>query len=114
VKVDRLRAEYLEAVARYTQAASALRAAMDEADDALEVMRAHVTRGRPLADVLPSIRPAGVRNNLSDAADALERARHAAQRVVYEILVAEGLTMAEIGRTFGVSRSLVSRVIHQD
>ena len=74
----------------------------------------HVQAGKPLIDVLPSIRPSGVRNKLSEAASQLERARHAAQRFVFAMLIAEGLTMAEIGRTFGVSRSLVSRMVHEE
>jgi DNA-directed RNA polymerase specialized sigma subunit len=109
----RLRSEYLEAVDRYEEAASAMRAAMDEADETLDFMRSHVAAGRQLAGALPSIGPAGIRTNLSEAAEQLEKARHAAQRLVYEILIDEGLSMAEIGRMLGVSRSLVSRVVHE-
>jgi DNA-directed RNA polymerase specialized sigma24 family protein len=113
LELEQLRAEYLTSVDRYEQAVAAMRTAMEDADQALEVMRVHVQAGKPLIDVLPAIRPSGVRNQLSGAASELERARHAAQRVVFAMLIAEGLTMAEIGRIFGVSRSLVSRMVHE-
>jgi DNA-directed RNA polymerase specialized sigma24 family protein len=113
VELDGLRAEYLTAAERYERAAASLRVAMEEADDGLEVVRAHVQAGKPLLDILPTIRPAGLRNQLSQSADELERARHEAQRVIFAMLAAEGLTLAEIGRTFGISRSLVSRMIHE-
>jgi len=114
VELERLRAEYLESVDCYERAASAMRDAMNEADQALAAVRTHVETGSPLTEVLPAIRPAAIRDRLSTAANDLERSRHAAQRLVFSMLVAEGLTMAEVGRTFGVSRSLVSRMIHED
>jgi DNA-directed RNA polymerase specialized sigma24 family protein len=114
VELEELRAEYLAATERYERAAAAMRTAMTEADDALEVVRAHVRGGKPLFEVFAGIGPAGLRNQLSQSADELERARHATQRVVFAMLVAEGLTMAEIGRTFGISRSLVSRMVHEE
>jgi hypothetical protein len=108
-----LRRDYLAALDRYDRASAELRAALDEADEALGVLRAHAKSAEPMMDGLKHIQPDERRSRLSDASHELERCRHTAQRALFRILVADGMTMAEVGRTFGVSRSLVSRFVNE-
>jgi hypothetical protein len=109
----RLRREYLSALDRYDRAAQELRAALDEGDESVAVMRAHAQSGGAMADVLEQIEPDERRSRLSDASLELERARHAAQRLLYSILVAEGKNMSDVARAFGISRGLVSRLVNE-
>jgi hypothetical protein len=113
VEQRELRREYLAALKRYEEATAELRSALERADRNIHVLRSHVEQGLPLNDLIPDLEGAEVRAQLSAAADELERARHDTQRDLYALLLAEGLTMAEIGRAFGVSRSLVSRTLHE-
>ena len=43
----------------------------------------------------------------------LERSRHDAERLLFQLLHSEGQTLADIGRTFGISRQLVSRLVNE-
>ncbi len=59
------------------------------------------------------IDPQSLRASLSDALAELERTRHAAQRLLFLLLQAEGQTLADIGRALGISRQLVSRMVNE-
>ena len=54
-----------------------------------------------------------MRASLSDALADLERGRHETQRLLFQLLQAEGQTLADIGRTYGISRQLVSRLVNE-
>jgi hypothetical protein len=114
VDVDIPRREYLAALDWYDRAAGEMRAALDEGDDSLRLMRMQAQAGLPMRDLLTDVQADERRGRLSNAAEDLERARHAAQRNLYRILVAEGMTMSEIARALGISRGLVSRVVNED
>jgi DNA-directed RNA polymerase sigma subunit (sigma70/sigma32) len=57
--------------------------------------------------------PQLLRANLADALAELERCRHDVQRLLFQILHSEGQTLADIGRSFGISRQLVSRLVNE-
>ena len=109
----RLRRAYLEAIDTYETASIAMRQAMDDASAALEILRRHVESGRPAREIDRLVTPEPLRAQLSAAAIDLERGRHAAQQFLFALLVEEGMTMADVGRMFGVSRSLVSRLVNE-
>jgi predicted DNA-binding protein (UPF0251 family) len=113
VERAKLRDQYLQALDRYGAAEAMMRQAMQEGAEALPVLRRQAEAGLPMADVAGTVRPDGIRNRLSTAAVELERARHEATRLLFSILVDEGMTMADVGRMFGVSRSLVSRFVNE-
>jgi DNA-directed RNA polymerase specialized sigma24 family protein len=112
---DALRRDYVAAVDDFERAARSVRAALDEALATVPVLRSHFAGGG-MASGVPStvpdaFEPKPMRTELSEALDALERARHATQRAFFSLLVTEGMSMAEIGRMVGISRSLVSRIV---
>jgi hypothetical protein len=111
-QLEHLRVSYLAALDQFDRCAQEMRAALDEASDASGAVRAHVEAGRPARDVTRRVAPDQLRTRLSAAAVELERARHQGQTLWFAMLVEEGLTKAEVGRAFGISRSLVSRMLN--
>jgi hypothetical protein len=112
-QLERLRVSYLAALDQFDRCAREMRAALDEASDASDAVRVHVEAGRPARDVTRRVAPDQLRTRLSAAAVELERARHKGQTLWFAMLVEEGLTKAEVGRAFGISRSLVSRMLNE-
>lgn len=112
-ELEQLRSGYLAALDRYDEAVSTMRRVMDEADLATRIMREHALTSAPMADALGGLPADVIRNRLSDSTIELERSRHDAQRLLFSILVGEGMTMTEVARNFGVSRSLVSRFVRE-
>jgi DNA-directed RNA polymerase specialized sigma subunit len=66
-----------------------------------------------MSDIATLVEAQPRRAELSSAIDRLERTRHTAQRLLFRSLVAENMSMADIGRMFGISRSLVSRIVNE-
>jgi len=86
----------------------------------LRVMEAVMRRGRKM---LESGRGASEVASVNHAAEAraatseiirrVQGARHRAQQAQFKLAAAEGATMAEIARGWGVSRQLVSRMVKE-
>jgi hypothetical protein len=110
---DDLRTRYLAALVAVQDAGARTIAALEEADQARDVVRDVVRRGLPLADLEDALDPQPLRASLSDALAELERTRHDAQRLLFQVLHAEGQTLADIGRMWGISRQLVSRLVNE-
>ena len=58
---------------------------------------------------LPSLR-----STLTERLDLVERARMDCRRALWRLQVAEGATIAEVAREWGLSRQLVSRALAND
>ena len=106
--------------ARYLVAMDAMDEASDEAIAALrsgttarQIMREHLGAGGRASDIDRLIEPEAVRAEVSRALSKLERARHDARRLLFQLLQSEGCTMTEIGRMWGISRQLVSRLVNE-
>jgi hypothetical protein len=69
-----------------------------------------VERGVSALDVARSMCLADRREIVNSAASRLRKARHDFQRAMFLLAMAEGSSLAEIGRTWRVSRQLVSRM----
>lgn len=108
-----LRARYVASLDTLHDASEQLVAALHEATDARKVARELVVSGRPLSDLEHAVEPLPLRTSLSSALSDLERTRHAAQRLLFLLLQSEGQTLADIGRTYGISRQLVSRLVNE-
>jgi len=113
VDIEKLRKEYLAALDWYDKATVELPAALQASHHSLAVVRAHARAGLPMHELLAELEPDRRRSRLSAAIDDLVRARHEAQRSLYSLLVAEGMSMSDVARTFGISRSLVSRYVNE-
>ena len=113
VSIEKLRKEYLAALDWYDEAAAELPAALQASNHSLAAVRAQARAGLPMKELLAELEPDRRRSRLSAAIDDLVRARHEAQRSLYGILVAEGMSMSDVARAFGISRGLVSRFVNE-
>jgi len=111
--VGQLRQRYVRALDEVERACERTIAVLVETRDARALTRELIQSGRPLTDLERVMEPQSLRANLADALAALERARHDAQRLLFQLLHAEGQTLADIGRTYGISRQLVSRLVNE-
>jgi DNA-directed RNA polymerase specialized sigma subunit len=111
--IESLRARYLVALDAVQGSGDRTMAALVDARDAREVAREHAQQGRPMVELEQVIEPQTLRAALGDALAELERTRHTAQRLLFQLMHAEGLTLADIGRAYGISRQLVSRLVNE-
>jgi hypothetical protein len=112
-QVQDLRARYVASLDTLHEASGQLASVLRETDAGCAVARELVSSGRPLGDVEELMEPLSLRSSLSDALAELERARHSAQRLLFLLLQSEGKSLADIGRTYGISRQLVSRLVNE-
>jgi hypothetical protein len=96
-----------------TAASEHLAEALARAAEARDVVRRHLANGGPVSDIRTFLDPEPLRSSLSHAITELERARHETQRLLFRLLHSEGRTMTDIGKTWGISRQLVSRLINE-
>jgi hypothetical protein len=80
----------------------------------LERNRRRIAQGGRASDMPTVYDVQAVRSTISDRLDNLERARNASRCSLWRLQVAEGTTLAEIARTWGLSRQLVSRALARD
>jgi len=112
-EVGMLRERYARALDGVGDASERTIAVLQETRAARDVARELVESGRPLGDLERVIEPQGLRASLAEALADLERTRHHAQRLLFQLLQSEGQTLADIGRLFGISRQLVSRLVNE-
>jgi len=86
----------------------------------LRVMEAVMRRGRKMlesgrgaSEVATVNHAAEARAATSEIIRRVQGARHRAQQAQFKLAAAEGATMAEIARGWGVSRQLVSRMVKE-
>jgi len=94
--------ELLEALAGLRMATRATEATVRKAFKSAQA-------GADIATALQACAPAETRAAMNDALDAVEAARHAMRLRVFEVGLAEGLSIGELARMFGFSRQLASR-----
>jgi len=103
---------YLASLDLLETASQELKQHLDEATAARSVVRRHLQEGGDAGAFAQVIEP-GLRSTLSIALDNFERARHNAQRHLFQMMHAEGFSMSAIGEIWGISRQLVSRLINE-
>jgi len=111
--IEGLRSRYLDAIDAVQEASARTVDALVAAHDAREVARRHAGAGRPMVELEDVIDPQALRTSLGAALAELERTRHDAQRLLFQLMQAEGVTLADIGRAYGISRQLVSRLVNE-
>jgi DNA-directed RNA polymerase specialized sigma subunit len=87
--------------------------ALDDAAAAYLVVRDHIRKKGMASEFVGLLDPASLRSRLSDSLSDLEHERHLTQRVLFRLLVAEGMSMSDIARGWGISRQLVSRIVNE-
>ncbi len=113
IDLDTTRDQYFDALDALGEALAALRTALNDGESVLLTVRAHIEQNGKASDFVDVIQPAPLRTSLSTALTDFERSRHRSQRLLFRLLWAEGTSMSDIGRAWGVSRQLVSRLINE-
>jgi hypothetical protein len=113
IDLESTRAQYFDALDNLGEALGVLRLALNEGESALQTVRAHVEKQGRASDFVDVFHPASMRAGLSGALTEFERARHRSQRLLFRLLWAEGTSMSDIARAWGISRQLVSRLINE-
>jgi hypothetical protein len=72
-----------------------------------------VEGGLPMGCVLPAVQADTWRSALTDAIKGFEMTRHHARLALVAMSLEEGCTIAEVARTWGVSRQLASRWVQE-
>jgi hypothetical protein len=80
----------------------------------LEKNRRHLAGGGRASDMAVRFDVRAVRTSLTDRLNRVERARNASRRSLWRLQAAEGRTIAEIARIWGLSRQLISRALRSD
>jgi DNA-directed RNA polymerase specialized sigma subunit len=108
-----LRQRYLDAIDAVQDACESTIDALVATREARRLTRENVRAGRPMTVLEHVLEPHSLRALISDSLGELERTRHDAQRLLFQLLHGEGQTMADIGRMWGISRQLVSRLVNE-
>jgi len=111
--LDLLRRELLDELETLGTKAAHVHQALDDAAAAFNAVRAHVNTGGSFSDLARHVDPKALRSTLSTSLDELERTRHQMQRLLFKVIHAEGMTMSDIARAWGISRQLVSRLLNE-
>jgi len=74
---------------------------------------ADVRNDVPIGCVLPAVHADQWRSALTEAIKRFEQTRHRARLVLVSMSLDEGMSIAEIARSWGVSRQLASRWVHE-
>jgi hypothetical protein len=82
-------------------------------ENVIRRVRKALESGRPASEVAKTANAAEARLATSTVIREVQAARHRAQRAQFKLAAAEGSTMAEIARRWGVSRQLVSRMVKE-
>jgi DNA-directed RNA polymerase specialized sigma24 family protein len=72
-----------------------------------------VERGEALTAAVIADAPSESRQSFDDAMEALTALRHRTRSLVFALAVEEGLSIGEVGRTWGISRQLASRYVRE-
>jgi hypothetical protein len=110
---DALTRDYLDSLAELDTALRELQTELTRGRATIALIRTHVDRGGQLAELLATSKLQAVRRGIGIGLKGLERARHVRDRLLFRCLQAEGLSASEIGRSFGISRGLVSRLLNE-
>jgi len=107
------REQYRASLVQLEAAYHVMQDALRDGTEALLAIRSHLDRGGSAQEFVHDMLPQPLRATIAHALDDWERARHESNRLLWRLLLAEGHTHAEIARSFGVSRQLVSRLLHE-
>lgn len=112
-EVEQYRSAFLQHIPTLQAAANDVRSALDDAQNAYRLVGEHVAAGGALSELEAIIKPIPLRSTLATSLENLERARHRGQCLMFQLLFAEGNSMADIANSWGISRQLVSRLLNE-
>jgi DNA-binding Lrp family transcriptional regulator len=112
-RVDLLREESIRTLREMEEAIVRTRNQLKTMETVMRRARRLLDAGRPAREVAQLANAAQARAATSAIIREVQGARHRAQRAQFKLAAAEGSTMAEIARGWGVSRQLVSRMVKE-
>jgi hypothetical protein len=105
--------EFLNALDVLAGERMTLQGALHDAASAWTKVGEHVAAGGSVEDVTRLVDPADLRGSVTDALGNWEKARHRAQQLLFRLSLLDGESISAVGRRWGVSRQLVSRMINE-
>lgn len=108
---EALREQAIAALDEFIQATADARDDLSSFQTALEKNRTYLSEGGPAADVPALFDIPSLRSSLTDGLERVEQARMASRRTLWRLQISEGKSIADIARSWGLSRQLVSRAL---
>lgn len=112
-RIESLRADTVEALGELEESVVRMRNQLKLMENSLRRTRRLMESRLPSHEVAVKIGAAQGRAVTTSMIDEVQRARHRAHQAGFKLAVAEGATMADIARDWGVSRQLVSRIVRE-
>src|SRR5580658_329037 len=108
------RQDVIDGLVELEESSAGLRASLEELEDRVERARRHLQAGGPVADLPRVASIMEQRAKVNAALAGVQQARHRSQRSLFLLAVEEGFSLAEVARTWGISRQLVSRMTKEE
>jgi DNA-binding phage protein len=112
-QLDALRADAVRTLEEFEEAIVTTRTQLKVMETLLRRVRRMMESGRGASEIARQANAAQARAATSQIIRDVQAARHRAQQAQFKMAAAEGATMAEIARNWGVSRQLVSRMVKE-
>jgi len=112
-QMQSLRDEAIRSIGEMEEAILATRNQLRVMETVMRRGRKMLESGRGASEVATVNHAAEARAATSEIIRRVQGARHRAQQAQFKLAAAEGATMAEIARGWGVSRQLVSRMVKE-
>jgi hypothetical protein len=111
---DELRDDAVVALDALIQATAEARTDMEASQTAFERNRDHLRTGGRAGDMTDLFDIPALRSTLTGRLAQVEQARMATRRALWRMQIAEGTTITDVARSWGLSRQLVSRALSSD
>jgi hypothetical protein len=102
------------AIKTFRDEATRLREALRSYERALDRVDRELEHGTPLHQSMQGLGVLARRDALVANLDRFETARHRMRVACFRVSIDDGLTIADVARLWGVSRQLVSRMLHAE
>ena len=106
--------EVVQAIEELIAAVEAARAEMRRAEQGLRRALQRIAAGEPIESLIVIRPPAEKRKAFLDALEEVHRTRHAMRRKVFAYSQQRGVSVAEMARSWGISRQLASRYLKEE
>jgi hypothetical protein len=101
--------EAVQSVEQLLDALAEARKAIRATEVALRRALKKVEQGSDVATAIATAHPAETRQLVNDTLTAVEQCRHEVRRTVFGAALKEGISIGDLGRSWGFSRQMASR-----
>jgi len=108
---EELRAQAVHAIDELMRVVAEVRDELHNYETVLKRGRRDLASGTPAVEMVARTRAGAVRASFSDRLSDIERARALSRITMWRLQSSEGSTIADIARSWGFSRQLVSRTL---